>query len=142
MYSLDDHIPVYYRTFPSNILDSRSVETLLTDLHHTGFTDIALLTDRDYESIQNLERYILNEQKMVMCVNVRQSFILKHILDYGDFAGAPEQISIDLDTKMFPKQYDIDYRVGRNGEAVHKADNGRNAKMRRRKGRARTDEDS
>lgn len=79
---------------------------------------------------------------MVMCVNVRQSFILKHILDYSDFAGAPEHIFIDLDTKMFHKQYDIDYRVGGNGEAVHKADNGLNAKMRRRKGRARTDEDS
>ena len=122
VYSLDDHMPVYYRTFPGNIPDSRSVETLLTDLRHAGFPDIALLTDRGYESIQNLERYILNGQKMVMCVKVGQSFVLKHILDYGDFAGAPEQMSIDLDTKVFYKQYDIDYRVGGNGGAVHKAD--------------------
>ncbi len=122
VYSLDDHMPVYYRTFPGNIPDSRSVETLLTDLRHAGFPDIALLTDRGYESIQNLERYILNGQKMVMCVKVGQSFVLKHILDYGDFAGAPEQMSIDLDTKVFYKQYDIDYRVGGNGETVHKAD--------------------
>lgn len=122
VYSLDDHMPVYYRTFPGNIPDSRSVETLLTDLRHAGFPDIALLTDRGYESIQNLERYILNGQKMVMCVKVGQSFVLKHILDYGDFAGDPEQMSTDLDTKVFHKQYDIDYRVGGNGEAVHKDD--------------------
>lgn len=122
MYSLDDHMPMYYRTFPGNIPDSRSVETLLVDLRHAGFPDIALLTDRGYESIQNLERYILNGQKMVMCVKVGQSFVSKQILDYGDFAGAPEQMSIDLDTKVFYKQYDIDYRVGGNGETVHKAD--------------------
>lgn len=122
VYSLDDHMPVYYRTFPGNIPDSRSVETLLTDLRHAGFTDIALLTDRGYESVQNLERYILNGQKMVMCVKEGQSFVLKHILDYGYFAGAPEQMSFDLDTKVFYKQYDIDYRVGGNGETVHKAD--------------------
>ena len=122
VYSLDDHMPVYYRTFPGNIPDSRSVETLLTDLRHAGFPDIALLTDRGYESIQNLERYILNGQKMVMCVKVGQSFVLKHILDYGDFAGAPERMSIDLDTKVLHKQYDIDYRAGGNGETVHKAD--------------------
>ena len=90
VYSLDDHMPVYYRTFPGNIPDSRSVETLLTDLRHAGFPNVALLTDRGYESIQNLERYILNGQKMVMCVKVGQSFVLKHILEYGDFAGAPE----------------------------------------------------
>lgn len=121
VYSLDDHMPVYYRTFPGNIPDSRSVETLLTDLRHAGFPDIALLTDRGYESVQNLERYILNGLKMVMCVKEGQSFVLKHILDYGYFAGAPEQMSIDLDTKVFYKQYDIDYRVGGNGETVHKA---------------------
>lgn len=122
VYSLNDHMPVYYRTFPGNIPDSRSVETLLTDLRHAGFPDIALLTDRGYESIQNLERYILNGQKMIMCVKTGQSFVLKHILEYGDFAGAPEQMSIDIDTKVFYKQYDLDYRVVGNGDTVHIAD--------------------
>lgn len=122
VYSLNDHMPVYYRTFPGNIPDSRSVETLLTDLRHAGFPDIALLTDRGYESIQNLERYILNGQKMIMCVKTGQSFVLKHILEYGDFAGAPEQMSIDIDTKVFYKQYDLDYRVAGNGDTVHIAD--------------------
>ena len=56
-----------------NILDSRSVETLLTDLRHAGVPNVALLTDRGYESIQNLEHYILSGQKMVMCVKVGRS---------------------------------------------------------------------
>ena len=72
MYSLDDHMPVYYRTFPGNIPDSRSVDTLLTDLRHAGFPNVALLTDRGYESIQNLEHYILSGQKMVMRLKVGQ----------------------------------------------------------------------
>lgn len=122
VYSLDDHMPVYYRTFPGNVPDSRSIGTLLTDLRHAGFPDIVLLTDRGYESIQNLERYILNGQKMIMCVKTGQKLVLKHILEYGDFAGAPEQMSIDLDTKVFHKQYDIDYMVKGNGETAHKAD--------------------
>ena len=41
-----------------------------------------------YSRLQNLERYILSGQKMVMCVKVGQSFVLKHTLEYGDFAGA------------------------------------------------------
>lgn len=123
VYSIDDHMPVYYRTFQGNIPDSRSVETLLLDLKHAGFPDVALLTDRGYESIQNLERYILNGQKMVMCVKVGQSLVLKHIQDFGDFAGAPEQMTIDVDTRVFHKQYDIDYNVKGNGDTIHKAEN-------------------
>ena len=123
VYSLDDHMPVYYRSYPGNIPDSRSVETLLLDLSHAGFPDIALLTDRGYDSIQNLERYILNGQKMVMCVKTGQSFVLKHILEMGDFCGAPTaEMSIDIDTKVFYRQYDLDYDVKGNGEKVHKAD--------------------
>ena len=50
----------------------RSVETMLTDLRHAGVPNVALLTDRGYESIQNLEQYILSGQKMVMCLKVGQ----------------------------------------------------------------------
>lgn len=122
VYSLDDHMPVYYRTFPGNIPDSRSIETLLTDLNHAGFPNVTLLTDRGYESIQNLERYILRGQKMVMCVKTGQSFVLQHIDEFGDFAGAPEEMDIDLESKVFYKQYDIDYTVKGKGDATHKAD--------------------
>lgn len=65
VYTLSSHMPVYYRTFPGNIPDSRSLETILLDLKHAGFQDMILITDRGYESIKNLERYILNGQSMV-----------------------------------------------------------------------------
>jgi len=39
VYTLTSHMPVYYRTFPGNMPDSRSLETILTDLEHAGFKD-------------------------------------------------------------------------------------------------------
>jgi transposase len=49
-YALSSHMPVYYRTFPGNMPDSRSLETILTDLDHAGFKDLVLVTDRGYDT--------------------------------------------------------------------------------------------
>ena len=61
VYSLDDHMPVYYRTFPGNIPDSGSVETLLTDLGHARFPNVALLTDKT--AMQTWELYGLRDKQ-------------------------------------------------------------------------------
>ena len=89
VYSLDSHMPVYYRTFPGNIPDSRSVETILTDINHAGFPKVILVTDRGYESVQNLERYILRGQPMIMCVKMRQKIVLDRIAEFGTIGGKP-----------------------------------------------------
>lgn len=122
VYSLTSHMPVYYRTFPGNIPDSRSVETVLTDLQHAGFPRVVLVTDRGYESIQNLERYILRGQPMVMCVSVHQKFVLEKILAFGAIDGRPGDMSLDLESRLYCKQYDLEYEVRGNGDTVHKAD--------------------
>jgi transposase len=122
VYSLDSHMPIYYRTFPGNIPDSRSVETILTDLNHAGFPKVILVTDRGYESLANLERYILRKQPMIMCVKVRQSLVMEKILELGAFAGRPEGMRIDVGTRIYHKQYDMVYEVVGKGEATTKAD--------------------
>ena len=66
VYTLSSHMPVYYRTFPGNMPDSRSFDVILTDLEHAGFKDLVLVTDRGYESLRNLEKYILRGQSIVM----------------------------------------------------------------------------
>jgi transposase len=66
VYTLDGHMTVYYRTFPGNTPDSRSLETILYDLKNSGFKDIVLITDRGYESIKNLEMYIDRKQRMIV----------------------------------------------------------------------------
>lgn len=122
VYTLSRHMPIYYRTYPGNIPDSRSVETMLKDLDDAGFPRVILITDRGYESIQNLERFILRGQPMIMCVKTGQKMVLDKIEAFGDFAGRPDGMEIDPGTRTYYKQYDIDYEVeGRGGKTV-KAD--------------------
>jgi transposase len=122
VYSLDSHMPIYYRTFPGNIPDSRSVETILTDLNHAGFPKVILVTDRGYESLANLERYILGRQQMIMCVKVRQHLVMEKILELGVFSGRPEEMSIDAGTRLYHKSYDLVYRVVSKGGGTTQAD--------------------
>jgi hypothetical protein len=122
VYTLTGHMPVYYRTFPGNIPDSRSLETILTDLEHAGFSDAILVTDRGYETIRNLEKYILKGQAMIMCAKVQQKEIFARIEEFGDFNTRPEGMAIDPVTRLYYKQYALDYTVQGKGQSVKQAD--------------------
>jgi hypothetical protein len=87
VYTLSSHMPVYYRTFPGNMPDSRSIDTILTDLEHAGFKELVMVTDRGYESLRNLEKHILRGQSMVMCVKAGQGDALTAIRALGEFGG-------------------------------------------------------
>ncbi|NLE24413.1 MAG: transposase [Clostridiaceae bacterium] len=122
VYTLDGHMPVYYRAFPGNIPDSRSIETILTDIRHAGFPSVILVTDRGYESLQNLERYILAGQAMIMCVKVRQKLVLERIDAFGDFSGRPSGMDIDLQSGIYHKQFNLDYAVRGKGSSTATSD--------------------
>ena len=100
VYTLDNHTPVYYRAFPGNIPNSRNVETILTDIRHAGLPHVIPITDRGYESLQNLERSILAGQSMIMCVKVRQKIVLEKIRGFGYFGGRPPVKEIDPKRKL------------------------------------------
>jgi transposase len=120
-YTLTSHMPVYYRTFPGNIPDSRTLGVILTDLEHAGFQNTILVTDRGYESIRNLETYILKEQAMIMCTKVQQCFISEKINAFGAFDGRPDEMEIDPEAQIYYKQYDIEYEVNSTGTSSKKA---------------------
>ena len=122
VYTLDSHMPIYYRTFPGNMPDSRSLETILLDLNHAGFKDVVLITDRGYEKIRNLERYILQGQAMIMCTKVQQRHVLDRIISLGEFHTRPDGMEIDQDLRLYFQQYDMEYNVESTGEAVRKSD--------------------
>jgi len=122
VYALTSHMPVYYRTFPGNMPDSRSFDVILTDLEHAGFRELILVTDRGYESLRNLEKYILRGQSIVMCVKSGQGEALKAIRDLGEFGTRPESMTVDADAKIYHKQYEVDYDVKSTGQSVKKAD--------------------
>jgi hypothetical protein len=120
-YTLTSHMPVYYRTFPGNIPDSRTLGVILTDLEHAGFQNTILVTDRGYESIRNLETYILKEQAMIMCTKVQQCFVSEKINAFGAFDGRPNEMEIDPEAQIYYKQYDIEYEVNSTGTSSKKA---------------------
>jgi len=122
VYTLSSHMPVYYRTFPGNMPDSRSIETILKDLEHAGFKDLVLITDRGYESLRNLEKYILRGQSIVMCAKTGQKNVLKTIQGLGEFGARPEEMQIDSDAMVYFKQYGIDYEVESTGQATKMSD--------------------
>lgn len=121
VYTLDGHMPVYYRTFPGNMQDSRSLETILLELKHADFSNVILVTDRGYEKIRNLEMYILKEQAMIMCTKVQQRQVLEKIIQLSDFNTRPEGMEVDAGTRLYFKQYDIEYNVESKGASIKKS---------------------
>jgi hypothetical protein len=118
VYTLSSHTPVYYRTFPGNMPDSRSLETILADLDHAGFKDLILVTDRGYDTLRNLEKYILRGQSMVMCAKAGQREVAKAIHGLGEFGARPEGMAIDPDVKIYYIQYDLEYEVESIGQTA------------------------
>ena len=111
VYDLTTHMPIYYRTFPGNIPDSRSVGIILKDLSDAGMPKVVLITDRGYESVRNLEQYILDGQPMIMWVKVRQGMVLSRIREMGTFSHCPGGMEVDEERHVYYRQYDLDYKV-------------------------------
>ena len=122
VYTLSGHMPVYYRTFPGNMPDSRSLDTILTDLEHAGFDGLVLVTDRGYDTLRNLEKYILRGQPMVMCAKTGQRDVAKAIRGLGEFGTRPDEMTIDSDAKIYHIQYEIDYTVESTGKSAKASD--------------------
>jgi len=118
VYSLSSHMPAYYRTFPGNMPDSRGMGTILTDLEHAGFKDLVLITDRGYDTLQNLEKYILRGQSMVMCAKTGQRDVAQVIQELGEFSTIPEGMLFDSTFQIWHKQYDIEYAVESTGKSI------------------------
>lgn len=94
----------------------------MTELEHSGFKNVILITDRGYESMNNLETCIAKGQKIITSVKCGQGEALKAIKSIDLSTGVPEGMSFSKDTKLFYKQYDLDYQVEGNGGHVIKAD--------------------
>ena len=121
VYSLSSHIPVYYRTFPGNMPDSRSIEVILKDLEHADFKDLILISDRGYDSIRNLEKYIQRGQSMILCVKTNRREVMKAIRELGEFGIRPEGMKFDSEEKIYYKQYDIAYEIKGTGKSTKRA---------------------
>ena len=122
VYTLSSHMPVYYRTFPGNMPDSRTLEAIFTDLDHAGFKDLVFITDRGYDTLCNLDKYIVRGQAMVMCVKTSQKEVARTIRELGEFGARPDGMEVDPDARIYYRQYDIDYNVESTGTRGKPAD--------------------
>lgn len=94
---------------------------MLTDLDHAGFPKVIFITDRGMNPCKTL-KYILRGQPMIMCVKVGQKMVMDKIDEFGDFSGRPDGMEIDIDSRIYYKQYDMDYEVEGRGGSTVKAD--------------------
>lgn len=122
VYTLSNHMPVYYRSFPGNIPDSRTMGVIQSDLRNAGFSNYVMITDRGYGTVQALEDNIINDQPAIMCMKTSLKFISDRIDALGSFNGRPGDMEIDADTQLYYKQYDIDYKVHARGGSEKAAD--------------------
>ena len=118
VYSLSSHMPAYYKTFSGNMPSSQEIGVILTDLEHAGFKDLVLITDRGYDTLHNLEKYILRGQSMVMCAKTGQRDVAKVILEFGEFSAIPEGMMFDSTFQIWHKQYDLEYAVKSTGKSI------------------------
>ena len=117
-YTLTSHMPVYYRTFPGNMPDSRSLQVIFADMDHAGFTDVIFVTDRGYESTRNLETYITKGLPFIACSEVGRGIILEQIKSFGEFNTRPDGMEVDPALQVYYKQFDYTYDVKGNGKCV------------------------
>lgn len=111
VYTLKQHMPIYYRTFPGNIPDSRTMDVITTDIDHAEFPDVIFITDRGYMSTKVLEDFILKDRRAIMAVKTNQRIPLEKICAFGQFGAKPDGMEFDAENKVYYKQYDIDYEI-------------------------------
>ena len=112
VYALDDHMPLYYRSFPGNIPDARALDIIHKDMDDAGFgRDLVDITDRGYHSLRNIEHYIRDGRPVVMAVKTGCRMVQEKIDAFGAFGAKPDGMQIDPDSGYYFRQYDIPYTV-------------------------------
>jgi len=116
VYGLESHMPVYYRQLPGNIPDTRTVEILLTDLDHAGFTNIPLMMDRGYNSVAGMELFLRKGHPFIMCTKVGWAVVgdvIDSLIDGWD-GTRPDCFTLDPDYRLYRYQQEIPYSITRN----------------------------
>ncbi|MCR5813286.1 MAG: transposase [Desulfovibrio sp.] len=120
VYSLTTHEPVYYRTFPGNVLDLRTIRTIKTDLLDVDIKNTTFIFDKDYESFDNFSELFNNKIPFIMCSQIQQEPVCKFIeqINY-DADGMPANMVFDEESKLYCKKFKIEnqYFVDASGES-------------------------
>ena len=105
LYDLDAHLPAYYRAFPGNIPDSRTVRVVREDLAALGFTPAARITDRGYASLASLDEAILRGEGILTAVRTSWGPVAEHIAAFRRFDTLPKGMRLDPESGLAWAQY-------------------------------------
>ena len=122
VYSLTDHQPIYYRTFPGNMPDCRTFPLIVKTLDEAGFKSLVLITDRGYETTRNLEAAILENRTLITAAPVGRTLIAKRIRAYGTFSNKPATMQLDRDSELYYEQFEESYVVQTSKKTDKQAD--------------------
>ena len=106
-YSLDSHIPVACSSFPEAVSDARGMGIFRSELEKAGLKGITVVTDRGYDSLQELEPYY-GQGPMVMCVDVKQPAVMERIEAFGRFRTHPAGMRYHAASRRWYRQYLLD----------------------------------
>ena len=111
VYSLKTHMPIYYRSFPGNMTDSRTLTMIYKDLEDAGFKDIPVITDRGYEKIETLETHIRKNRPLIMCTKTSQRIVSSVIDSLGvmETGLRPDCMELDIEEGLYCYQCDVPY---------------------------------
>ncbi|NCC91224.1 MAG: hypothetical protein EOM01_12845 [Spirochaetia bacterium] len=118
VYSLRTHMAIYYRSFPGNMTDSRTLAMIYKDLEDAGFKGIPMITDRGYEKIETLETEILKGRPLIMCTKTSQRIVTDVIdlLGVMETGLRPDCMELDIEEQIYCYQCDVKYdMVTKNG---------------------------
>jgi hypothetical protein len=110
VYGLKSKLPLYYRTMPGNMYDSKSLQTIVNDLMAIGLKNCLMITDRGYESTENVAFYKKNKIPFIAGIKSTNSLVLDSLKYDGDINTLffPEKMDVDPNTGMFGRQYSLD----------------------------------
>ena len=108
-YSLTDHVPVYYRTFQGNMADVRSFSPVVNELESLGFKDGVLITDRGYQSMNNIDELIDRDMPAIMGTKTSLKFVKETIRELGEIKHHPESMELDPHNRIYYRQYNLEY---------------------------------
>lgn len=113
VYSLTTHEPVYYRSFPGNVVDISTVRTILADLLALGIEDVIIIADRGYPSEDNLAALVEASIPFLMCAKVGCNPVVKLLEEVKfDADGIPTNMSYDEKRRIHYLQVDIPTYTG------------------------------
>ena len=108
VYSLTTHEPVYYRMFPGNEPDARTLRTINADLRYLGVKNFITIFDRGYESKDNFDDLFRSDLPFIACAKIAQEPVINCLLEIRyDENGMPTNMKYSQEHRVFYSQFMI-----------------------------------